>query len=158
METKSGDRREEVAEIFRRIRSRLALNSGSVTEESRIPSPAPDTTELITLRNLLVALETAYAQVGVPNVRPPGVRNKIVQLVKRIMARALSWYTRPLRQYQAVTNQLMRETIQVLEIQQAELKAVREELGRVLATGKVVQNEKPEDRLPLEGTATKTDR
>lgn len=154
MEVENGDKQQEIAEIFRRIRSRL--NNADFASEGRTASL--ETRELGALKSLLIALETAHAQVGIPNLRPPGLHHEIVQFVKRTMARALSWYTRPLRQYQAVTNQLMRETIQVLEIQQAELKAVQKELGRVLATWKVPPDEKQEDRLPLEGPDTKIHR
>jgi hypothetical protein len=44
-------------------------------------------------------LERLRNNVGAVNPRPPGWRNELIQLAKRVFARSLSWYTRPLREF-----------------------------------------------------------
>jgi hypothetical protein len=44
-------------------------------------------------------LERLRDNVGAVNPRPPGWHNELIQLVKKVFARSLSWYTRPLREF-----------------------------------------------------------
>ena len=69
--------------------------SGAFSGRFRIPSRnipplAVDTEELVAV----------HLQFGEVNPRPPGLHNRAIQLVKKLMRRSLSWYTRPQQLFQ----------------------------------------------------------
>lgn len=70
---------------------------------------------------------------GVVNPRPPGLHNDLIQLIKRLMRRMLSWYMRPLVDYQAATTQFLAGAAQILERQQTQLRGLEEVLAALTA-------------------------
>ncbi len=81
---------EELAETIRRIRERVrarhpegAAGSAGVT--------LPDLLPLVHARD---AAEAKVAAIGTVNPRPPGLANRLIQSVKRLVARALDWHVR----------------------------------------------------------------
>jgi len=54
-------------------------------------------------------------KVGAINPRPPGWHNGLIQLVKRLLARLLSWYTRPLGEFNAPMSQSLEEIVYVVD-------------------------------------------
>jgi len=70
--------------------------------------PIADPAGVARLRRDIVAAEEWQKQVGVINPRPPGARNRLIQMVKKAMARMLRWYARPIVEYHIrVTQALM---------------------------------------------------
>src|SRR5262249_426032 len=58
--------------------------------------------------------------VGAVNPRPGGLLNRLIQVVKKIMQRALSWYTRPLKEFHAeVIGTTTESTAAISELQQS---------------------------------------
>ncbi len=58
-----------------------------------------NTVDLGELRRSLDECKTLLNAVGTINPRPPGLHNELIQLVKKLIARMLAWYTRPLHQF-----------------------------------------------------------
>ena len=71
----------------------------------------------------LKEIETPSRTVGTINPRPAGPRNWAIQVTKRFLSRMLSWYTRPLRQYQSAVAMLLREHSIMLTRMQEELRS-----------------------------------
>jgi len=129
----------EVAEVLERIRSRLSQQGptslsaepGSAAPTFSSPAAAANTT--VVLHQLLAAVQAAHAQVGLINPRPPGLHNQLIQLVKKVVRRLLTWYTRPLVRYQALNIQFLNQATQIIERQQAQLRWLQEELETLRA-------------------------
>ncbi len=59
-------------------------------------------------------IRALQAEVGTVNPRGPGLHNQAIQVLKKSMARSLSWYTRSLRQFQAAVTRALQEQLRVL--------------------------------------------
>jgi hypothetical protein len=66
------------------------------------------------LRQAAAALAPLKNAVGTVNPRLPGWRNDLVQLGKKLFARMLTWYTRPLNEFNAAVSQLLEEIVGAL--------------------------------------------
>jgi hypothetical protein len=87
--------------------------------------------ELDELRRQLRAANSALGNLGSLNPRHPGLHNDAIQLVKRLIARCLNWYTRPLRECLVAVVASLNEMGKVLEAltQQAQdREAIRRDL------------------------------
>ncbi|MGA2739975.1 MAG: hypothetical protein ABSG65_21375 [Bryobacteraceae bacterium] len=60
-------------------------------------------------------LEGLRKAVGTVNPRPPGWRNDLIQLVKKLIARSLAWYTRPLLAFNASVSRSLEEMAAALD-------------------------------------------
>jgi 2-polyprenyl-3-methyl-5-hydroxy-6-metoxy-1,4-benzoquinol methylase len=80
---------EELAAVIAEIRrrARAGIPNGAAQE----PIPLPDLTPLLHARD---AAEAKVASIGTVNPRPGGLKNSIVQTLKRNIARALDWHVR----------------------------------------------------------------
>ena len=80
---------EELAAVIAEIRrrARAGVPNGAAQE----PIPMPDLTPLLHARD---AAEAKVASIGTVNPRPGGLKNSIVQMLKRSIARALDWHVR----------------------------------------------------------------
>ena len=67
------------------------------------------------LRRRTAALRDLMNAVGVVNPRPPGWHNELIQLVKKVLARFLSWYTRPLYEFNASVSRSLEGTVQAVD-------------------------------------------
>jgi hypothetical protein len=63
------------------------------------------------LRSATAALGRLTRAVGTINPRLPGWHNDLVQLGKKLLARVLTWYTRPLHEFNASVGQLLDELV-----------------------------------------------
>ena len=63
------------------------------------------------LRRAAAALEGLKNAVGTVNPRPPGWHNDLIQLVKKSLARVLTWYTRPLQEFNASVSRSLEEIV-----------------------------------------------
>jgi len=76
-----------IAEIRERVRARTGVPNGSAQE----PIPLPDLTPLLHARD---AAEAKVASIGTVNPRSRGLKNSVIQKLKRAVARALDWHVR----------------------------------------------------------------
>ncbi len=63
------------------------------------------------LSRVAAALEGLKYAVGTINPRLPGWHNDLIQLLKKSLARALSWYTRPLHEFNASVSRLLEKLV-----------------------------------------------
>jgi hypothetical protein len=66
------------------------------------------------LRRAAASLGGLNNAVGTVNPRLPGWSNDLVQLGKKLLARGLTWYTRPLHEFNASASQLLEEIVGAL--------------------------------------------
>jgi hypothetical protein len=139
-----GQNHEDVAALMARIRERArlrrqqgasfssALESPSVPERSRfgVPDPAAEVSEftLDALRHQITACEVLQNAVGELNPRPPGLVNDLLQRMKKLIGRALSWYTRPLVELHAHLIAALQENLAVLEALQNDIAVLKQHL------------------------------
>ena len=71
--------------------------------------------DLDDLRRALVDLEGRNNAVGTLNPRLPGWHNDLIQLIKKLLARLLSWYTRPLYEFNASVSRSLEEVVRALD-------------------------------------------
>jgi hypothetical protein len=67
------------------------------------------------LHRIASDLERLKKDVGVVNPRPSGWRNSPIQLTKRIIARMLAWYTRPVREFDASVTRSLEELVSAVD-------------------------------------------
>lgn len=67
------------------------------------------------LRQDVEVVYQLQSTVGTINPRPAGLVNEAIQFSKRMLARVLSWYTRPLQQFQAAVARAFEEQLHALE-------------------------------------------
>ncbi len=63
------------------------------------------------LRRRVAGLKDLRNAVGAVNPRLPGVRNELIQSVKRLLARFLRWYTGPLYEFNASVSRTLEEVV-----------------------------------------------
>jgi hypothetical protein len=76
------------------------------------------------LRRRTAALADLRSAVGVVNPRPPGWHNELIQLVKKVLARFLNWYTRPLYEFDASVSRSLEEVVRAVDHLTTSLAAV----------------------------------
>jgi 2-polyprenyl-3-methyl-5-hydroxy-6-metoxy-1,4-benzoquinol methylase len=107
-----------IAEIRQRVR---ALNPNGVVQGD---IPLPDLTPLLHARD---AAEAKVASIGTVNPRPGGLKNSIIQKLKRSVARALDWHVREQVEFNRGVLACVQATIESLtECNQALLLIVRQ--------------------------------
>jgi SAM-dependent methyltransferase len=124
-------------DVMAEIRKRAEMRQGG-GEVTRHPSRKPRgpagvltvarVQDLGRLRAEVTAAAASHNSVGSLNPRRAGLLNSSVQLVKRIMARMLTWYTRPLHQFHGAVARSLQLTLQALDTTQSALAAVTDEL------------------------------
>jgi len=124
-----------MADILGRIRARLQtkveadLRTGDRVRES-LDSPSRD---IGALEGLLACIQIAHRQVGVVNPRYPGRINDLIQILKKSLRRALTWYTRPIVEFQAGTIRFLNETAEILGRDQSRIASLEKKI-QVLTT------------------------
>jgi hypothetical protein len=68
------------------------------------------------LRHSLAVVENCRQAIGVVNPRPPGLHNRLLQWVKKSVARSLNWYTRPVQDLNAALTRSLTEMYSALEL------------------------------------------
>jgi hypothetical protein len=120
-----------VAEVLDKIRTRLAqqIEAGRILNRGDHQPPPSNQANIEHLRELLIEVQALHAQVAVPNPRPSGVFNDLVQQFKKVLLRMLRWYSYPIVRYQAVNVELLGQVIVLLERQEAWLKSLEGKAG-----------------------------
>ena len=90
----------------------------------------PGSDELLEFRNHIALAQEASRQTGQLNPRNPGALNRAIQFGKKVMRRALSWYTRPLHLFQAAVIGALQQTGSVLEQHRGQLQSHSEALNQ----------------------------
>lgn len=80
------------------------------------------------LRRALAVVENHRKAIGVVNPRPPGLRNHLLQAVKKSLARSMQWYTRPLQEFHASLSRSLMEVYGALEHVSANMITLDEKL------------------------------
>jgi len=126
---------ESVAEVLGKIRGKLGAQIRADLDSGKMAAQrdAAAARNASALRPLLAPIQAAQEGVGVVNPRPPGFHNDLIQLVKKGLRRMLSWYIRPIVEYQARTSEFLSLATQILERQQAELRELGERVGALTA-------------------------
>jgi len=119
--TKDGN--SDIAEVLGRIRARLQMKvEADLRPGDRVaPSSGSPSGNVESLHGLLASILSAHRQVGVINPRRPGLINSLIQTFKRSLRRVLTWYTRPIAEFQATTIQFLNETAEILGRDQSQL-------------------------------------
>jgi 2-polyprenyl-3-methyl-5-hydroxy-6-metoxy-1,4-benzoquinol methylase len=125
-------------EILERMRDRVneakigtnsSFAAGSVRPSRQYAFVADKSVPGYHLGRLRQHVEIVYqlqSAVGTLNPRPPGLVNQVIQRLKKFMSRALSWYTRPLHQFQGAVARAFDEDLQALESLQNQALAASE--------------------------------
>ena len=97
------------------------------------PQPTPHVSlyDLGELRRTVAANEVLKNAVGSINPRPPGWHNDLIQLVKKLIARLLAWYTPPLREFNASVTRSLNEILCAVENLQTNLAAIEGRLTQL---------------------------
>jgi len=75
----------------------------------------PNEFDAAELRRNLHDCNTLHNAVGSLNPRNPGLHNDLIQFAKKLTRRGLSWYTRPLHQFQGAVTRTLNEVARALE-------------------------------------------
>jgi hypothetical protein len=81
----------------------------------RKPEGASKLYDFDEVRRGAAALEGLRMAVGVVNPRPPGWRNHLIQVVKKLLARVLNWYTQPLYEFNVSVGRSLEEVVWAVE-------------------------------------------
>jgi 2-polyprenyl-3-methyl-5-hydroxy-6-metoxy-1,4-benzoquinol methylase len=109
VDSKSDQQGEELASIIAEIRDRVRARNPNGAAPDDIP--LPDLTSLLHARD---AAEAKVASIGTVNPRPGGVKNSIIQSVKRTIARALDWHVREQVEFNSAVMACVQATIESL--------------------------------------------
>ncbi len=82
---------EELAAMLREVRERVRARYPGGSTPAPFQVPLPDLTPIAQARD---AAESKVASIGKVNPRPGGLVNRLVQSVKKLVARALDWHVR----------------------------------------------------------------
>jgi hypothetical protein len=95
------------------------------------------------LRRAVAAVEGLKSVVGTVNPRLPGWHNDLLQLLKKWLARALGWYTRPALEFNASVSQALEQVAVALEhLSMNMLSLDHLSLNLVALEGRLAQSEK----------------
>ncbi len=121
-----------LSEVIDHIRERARARQATVPRQPTFslpgasrPGPAMPAYDLYELHANLAACNALHNSVGTLNPRRPGLHNQAIQLVKKIMRRSLTWYTRPLHEFHGAVTRTLNETARAVEDQNHRL----QELG-----------------------------
>lgn len=87
----------EVGALLRSIRQEMREKAREHPEGTWLPKGHPPDWTL--MRDVLPTLHETVQAIGRVNPRPPGLRNEVIQLGKRFVARGLEWCVRPQRMF-----------------------------------------------------------
>ena len=105
MDTK-GD---ELAAVIAEIRERVRARNPNGAAQGNVP--LPDLTPLLHARD---AAEAKVASIGTVNPRPAGLKNSVIQSVKRMIGRALDWHVREQVEFNRGVMECVQATLETL--------------------------------------------
>jgi SAM-dependent methyltransferase len=111
----------EAAVILERLRQQIA----------HCETPAPSVDDLAPLRAEVETALAGHREVGQINPRRPGLHNRVIQFVKKVMRRSLTWYTRPIHVFQGAVIRALQNIVSLLQGQQEFSGRLAQELSSV---------------------------
>ena len=109
MDSKSDQKGEELAAVIAEIRERVRSRNPNGSAAGNIPLP-----DLMPLLHARDAAEAKVASIGTVNPRPGGLKNSIIQTVKRTIARALDWHVREQVEFNRGVMECVQATVESL--------------------------------------------
>ena len=100
---------EELAAVIAEIRQRVRARNPNGMAASNVP--LPDLTRLLHARD---AAEAKVASIGTVNPRRGGLKNSVIQRVKRLVARALDWHVREQVEFNRGVMACVQSTVEAL--------------------------------------------
>jgi 2-polyprenyl-3-methyl-5-hydroxy-6-metoxy-1,4-benzoquinol methylase len=100
---------EELAAVIAEIRQRVRSRNPNGVAQGNIPLP-----DLMPLLHSRDAAEAKVASIGTVNPRRGGVKNSVIQRVKRMVARALDWHVREQVEFNRGVMACVQSTIEIL--------------------------------------------
>jgi hypothetical protein len=82
------------------------------------------------LRRTVAAIEDLRKAVGTVNPRPPGWHNNLIQLIKKLLARLLAWYMRPVQEFNAAVSRSLEEIFYAVDHLSTNIYALEGRLAR----------------------------
>jgi O-antigen chain-terminating methyltransferase len=143
-----------IEDVMERIRARVmerdasSISSSDITQsatseaDGRVADAAQrevaarleiEANDLSPLRREIDTALEGTRLVGQINPRNPGLLNSLVQFVKKVMRRSLTWYTRPLHYFQGGAIRALQRTESILQNHDRSLQRVSGELGNQAA-------------------------
>jgi 2-polyprenyl-3-methyl-5-hydroxy-6-metoxy-1,4-benzoquinol methylase len=119
---------EELAAVIAEIRQRVRARNPNGAVPGDIP--LPDLTPLLHARD---AAEAKVASIGTVNPRPGGLKNSIIQKLKRSVARALDWHVREQVEFNRGVMASVQATIETLNECKQALSLLSAKLGQNVA-------------------------
>jgi 2-polyprenyl-3-methyl-5-hydroxy-6-metoxy-1,4-benzoquinol methylase len=116
---------EELAAVIAEIRDRVRARDTNGDHPGAIP--LPDLTPLLHARD---AAEAKVASIGTVNPRAGGLKNNIIQSLKRTVARALDWHIREQVEFNRGVMQCVQATIEELNVSKQALSLLAGKLSR----------------------------
>ena len=120
MDEKGEELAEVMAEIRQRVRARHPNGHQGII-------PLPDLTPLVHARD---AAEAKVASIGTVNPRSGGLKNAVIQRLKRLVARALDWHVREQVEFNRAVMECVQATIEDLNVCKQGLSLLAGKLSR----------------------------
>src|SRR5450631_3883078 len=120
MDEKGEELAEVMAEIRQRVRARHPNGHQGII-------PLPDLTPLVHARD---AAEAKVASIGTVNPRSGGLKNTVIQRLKRLVARSLDWHVREQVEFNRAVMECVQATIEDLNVCKQGLSLLAGKLSR----------------------------
>lgn len=117
--------------IRKRILERKKIGDGPTQQSTAFFDKATSSYDLTLLLQEVQQCSLLCGAVGTINPRPPGAINAAIQLFKKITRRLLTWYTRPLHQFQGSVTRALQESTNALQAMTAKLQALEQRQSRL---------------------------
>lgn len=87
--------------------------------------------DIYLLRRELAVARALSAAAGTINPRPPGLHNQAIQFFKKLIRKLISWYSRPLQQFDVAMGDVMAHQVRVLQALSDRFDEIEERLADV---------------------------
>jgi O-antigen chain-terminating methyltransferase len=112
-------RAEELVAVIAEIRQRVRARNPNGLAPGNLPLP-----DLLPLLHARDAAEAKVASIGTVNPRPAGLKNSLIQSVKRMVARALDWHVREQVEFNRGVMECVQASLEVLNEYKQTLSAI----------------------------------
>ena len=128
-----------IQEILTRVRERVkargprpsAFVSAKPRRGAKRQPGDPSDFDFGQLRRNVLDAHAYHALVGQLNPRNPGLVNQAIQFVKKVMRRSLSWYTRPLHQFQGAVARSLEQSSNAIQHNYQQIRQLHGQVSRV---------------------------
>lgn len=135
---------EAIEGIRARLHEKIKRETFANGRAAAFPSFPP--IKSVELDQLLKLICAAHGRVGTLNPRRAGPINLLIQKFKRLMQRALTWYTRPIAEFQYSTIRYLYKIAEILDAKQSEIDALQKRAESLSAGLAELQRQAGRDR------------